>query len=122
MTETQEPSKGETQEEITKERLVEALKCLGYKVTNQSTDGTWTLIRLPDGISTQYWIFDDRIEHRLDDHRGGSWFGFKDCFLLKDDDETVAIVLKNSPNHSTFIQFHNFKSHRNPHPGRQEKK
>lgn len=98
----------------TRERLIELLERIGYKVTSQSSDGTWKLVRLPDGISTDYWIFSDRIEHQLPDNRGGSWFSFKDCYFTVDDKETVAVIVKGLEHSSTFVQFHNFKAHRKP--------
>jgi len=97
----------------TRERLIELLERIGYKVTNQSTDGTWKLIRLPDGTSTDYWIFSDRIEHRLRDNRGGSYFNFKDCYFSLDDDTTVAVIVSGLKGSPVFVQFHNFEAHRN---------
>lgn len=96
----------------TRERLIELLEKIGYKVTRQSTDGTWMLVRLPDGTSTDYWIFSDRIEHRLDDNRGGAYFSFKECVFLLDGDETVCVMSKLSKSSSIFVQFHNFKAHK----------
>lgn len=98
--------------ELTRDSLIAALEHIGYKVTNQSTGGLWRLLRLPDGTSTDYWIFGERIEHKLDDHRGGSYFNYADC-LLEADDETVAVICKAAPNSTVFVQFHNFASHKN---------
>lgn len=92
----------------TRDRLEELLVKIGYSVTKQSTDGTWRLIRLPDrGASTEYWIFSDRIEHRMKDYRGGSTFYFDDCFFELDiESPTVSIVAKD--NKGCFLSFHNF--------------
>jgi hypothetical protein len=96
----------------TRERLVELFERIGYKVTDQSSDGTWKLLRLPDGTATNYWIFTDAIRHELPDNRGGSCLSFSDCYFAIDDNETVAIIVKGSKHNSTYAQFHNFKAHR----------
>ena len=40
---------------VTRERIIEQFELIGYKVTRQSTDGTYMLLRYPDGESTEYW-------------------------------------------------------------------
>lgn len=96
----------------TKARLIELLERLGYKVTSQSTDGTWTLVRLPDGTPTDYWIFNDHIEHKMNDHRGGAYFYFDDCTFLFEGEDTVSVIAKNTATNSIFLSFHNFEAHR----------
>jgi len=91
----------------TRERLIELFERIGYKVTKQSTDGSWRLLRLPDGTSTDYWIFPDHIEHRFKDYRGGSAFYFDGCFFEITDNHTVAIVAKSDED--IYLTFHNFK-------------
>jgi len=92
----------------TRDRLIQLLESIGYKVTNQSSDGSYKLVRLPDSNdSTEYWIFEDRIEHRLKNYRGGSTFYFNDCFFeLDKESPTVSVVAKN--NKGCFISLHNF--------------
>lgn len=94
---------------VTRERLIEQLELIGYIVTNQSSDGAYKLLRYPDKKTTDYWLFNDRLEHRLDDNRGGAYFHYKDCKLICDD-ETICIMAK-TDGKSVFAQFHNFKSH-----------
>lgn len=93
----------------TRDRLIELLERIGYKVTNQSTDGTWKLIRTPESTPTDYWVFSDRLEHKLDDSRGGMYFYYSDCVFELMDSETVCVRGKNAK--SLFVMFHNFKSH-----------
>lgn len=95
----------------TRERLIELLERIGYKVTKQSTDGTFMLVRLPDKTLTGYWIFSDRVEHRLNDFRGGASFYFKDVRFELMDGQTVCI--SGTQNKSLFLQFHNFKPNPN---------
>lgn len=94
----------------TPERLKELLGRIDFKVTNQSTDGSWRLIRLPNGKSTGYWVLNDRVEHRLDDFRGGASFYFRDCVFEDDQEGTISILAKGK-NPGIFLSFHNFKSH-----------
>jgi hypothetical protein len=104
-------SKEITYRKASRERLKELLERIGYKVTNQSTSGSHKLIRLPDGTSTGYWLMNDRVEHKLDNFRGGSDFHYKEC-VFKFSGDTVNVVAKNSP--SIYLSFHNFKSHESP--------
>ena len=100
-------SKPITYRKVTRERFIELLERIDYKVTKQSSDGTHMLIRLPNGKPTDYWLFLGSLEHRLDDFRGGSYFKYEQCKLLFKHD-TVALIDKNSKSESIFVQFHNF--------------
>ena len=93
----------------TRGRFIELLGRIGYRVSKQSSDGTYMLIRLPESDeSTGYWLFKDSLEHKLADFRGGAAFFFKDCNLEDDKRGTITIIGKT--NKSIFCSFHNFKS------------
>lgn len=87
-----------------RKRLIELFERIGYKVTKQSTDGTYMLLRLKDNVSSQYWLFEDRIEHRLPDFVGGAYFFYKDC-IFEIQGNTVNVFAKDNP--SVFLQFTN---------------
>ena len=93
---------------VTRERFIELLGRIGYRVSRQSSDGSYMLIRLPESDeSTGYWLFRDSLEHKLDNFRGGAAFFFKDCNLEDDRQGTITIIGKT--NKSIFCSFHNFK-------------
>lgn len=95
----------------TRERLIALVESIGWSVRNASTDGSWKRFHLPNGTFSGYWLYGDsdvRIEHRIDDFRGGVTFYLKDCFF-ESDGSTVSIVGKE--NKSLFISFHNFDTH-----------
>lgn len=97
----------------TVERLTELLERIGWQVQKASTDGSYKRIHLPNGKFSGYWIKgigEVRIEHDLDDFRGGITFYLKDCFFEMLGQDTVCIVGK--VNKSLFISFNNFKDHR----------
>ena len=97
---------------VTREKLIKLFEEIGYKVTRQSTDGHWMLLRLPDGTSTQYWLFSDCIEHKMDDFRGGAYFSYSDCDAIIDLEpkaHTVSLIAKGSKNSGVFVSFHNFR-------------
>lgn len=99
---------------ITKEKLIKLFEDFGYKTTSQSSDGTYMLLRYPDGISTNYWIFSDRVEHR-DEHRDDdrntstcSYFSYKDCFV-KIGNTSLSIIANAGTTHGVFAMFFNYK-------------
>jgi len=96
-----------TYRKVTRERFIELLGRIGYRVTRQSSDGFYQLIR-PAGVDTSigYWLLPDHLEHRLDDFRGGSYFYYKECLLKDNQMGTISLVAKNNP--SVFVSFHNF--------------
>lgn len=97
---------------LTRDKLIKAIEGLGYKVTNQSSDGTYKLVRTPSGESTGYWLFGDRIEHRYDPGDGVSivsYFNYSDCFALIEEN-SLSVIVKNIEHHGVFITLFNFNT------------
>lgn len=97
---------------LTKEKLIKLIEDFGYKTTSQSSDGTYTLIRTPDGTKTDYWLFPDRIEQKADyDNRftSCSYFNYLDCFALVEDN-SLSIIVKGIKHHGVFIIFFNYNA------------
>lgn len=95
---------------LNKQKLISIIEEFGYKTTRQSSDGTYTLVWTPDGTKTDYWLFNDRIEHRADydnSFSSVSYFNYSDCFALIEDN-SLSIIVKGIKHHGVFITFWNY--------------
>lgn len=95
---------------INRPKLIKLLEEFGYKITSQSSDGTYMLIRTPDDESTGYWLFSDRLEHRAEfpNHVSiCSYFSYEDCFVIIEEN-SLSVIVKGIKNSGVFAMFFNF--------------